>query len=317
MSRTEFSRATKRCSETSLAFPLLVGRESRGKLMSRLQTLQSVGGTWVEPERVYHVTDPHTLTQAAGYLKFVLRSRGPILFRGQAQLHSPMLASLHRDVTTTSGYKKRETAFAKHLQAVRNQGAFIKNTPEYAQEALLQHYGIRTKWLDVVDNIWVALWFACHEARMLERHQALYLHFARRRRPYPDNGERNFAHVVLIQALDVAPVGDSPGLQRGKEAEVIDLRIAAPSLYIRPHAQHGLLIRKRNNPDLESCDLAPLVVGVIRVEIGDALDWLGRGDLLSVHSLFPPPHYDFGYRQLLQAAPPLQKLLGGIHHVGA
>ncbi|GAA0468199.1 hypothetical protein Ade02nite_79030 [Paractinoplanes deccanensis] len=34
--------------------------------------------------------------------------------------------------------------------------------PRYAAEPLLQHYGIRTRWLDLVGNIWSALWFACH-----------------------------------------------------------------------------------------------------------------------------------------------------------
>jgi hypothetical protein len=284
--------------------------------MSRLSSLQIAGGEWLPAEGFYRVKDPHTFAQAAGYLKFILRDCGPILFRGHAKSHSNMFASLHRGLTETSGFKNRERAFANYLRDAQEKDAFIPNTPEYTHAAILQHYGIRTHWLDVVDNVWVALWFACHEARIIER-QASFLHFFRRRRPYPDNGTLEYAYVVLIQARDVISIRDSPGLWHGKEAELIDLRIAAPSLYIRPHAQHGLLIRKRNNPDLVSCDLSPLVVGILGVEIGDALDWLGRGDLLSVHTLFPPPHYDFGYLRLLRNAPPPPKSLGGIQHIGA
>jgi hypothetical protein len=227
-----------------------------------------------------------------------------------------MLANLHRGVTKDSGFKNRESAFAKYLQCARQQKVFVSNTPPYAHEALLQHYGIRTKWLDVVDNIWVALWFACHEAHVLHRDNP-FMHFSRRRRPYPDKGDPEYAYVALIQGLDASPVAGSPGLFRGPEAELIDLRVAAPSVYIRPHAQHGLLIRKRNNPTLSTCDLLPLVVGVLRVELGDALEWLGMGSLLSVHTLFPPVHYDFGYRRLLEHAPKPPAFLGGIHHVGA
>ncbi len=284
--------------------------------MSRLKSLVTAEGKWLDAEQVYHVNNPHTFTQAAGYLKFVLRNHGPILFRGQSKIYSNMFAGLHRGLQATSGFKNREAAFAKYLQEARQAKAFINNTPEYAHEAILQHYGIRTKWLDVVDNIWVALWFACHEARNLQR-TASFLHFLRRRRPYPDNGTIEYAYVVLIQARDVMSEANSPGLWRGKEVELLDLRVAAPSVYVRPHAQHGLLIRKRNNPDLVSCDLKPLIVGVLRVELGDALDWIGSGDLLSVHTLFPPPHYDFGYRQLLQNAPHPPMALGSIQHIGA
>jgi FRG domain len=284
--------------------------------VSRLSMLDTTGGEWLPAENFYRVKNPHTFAQAAGYLKFALRDHGPILFRGQSNIYTNMFASLHRGLTATSGFKNRERAFATYLKEARPKDAFIPNTPEYAHAAILQHYGVRTHWLDVVDNIWVALWFACHEARVIERH-ASFLHFLRRRRPYPDNGALEYAYVVLIQARDVTSVENSPGLWRGKEAELIDLRIAAPSVYLRPHAQHGLLVRKRNNPDLTSCDLSPLVVGILGVEIGDALDWIGSGDLLSVHTLFPPPQYDFGYLGLLSNAPLPPKSLGGIQHIGA
>ena len=226
-----------------------------------------------------------------------------------------MLPSLHRKIKANQ-FKKREAAFAKYLQGAVDNEAFLPGTPAYARPAILQHYGINTKWLDVVDNIWVALWFACHEARVLDRDKP-YVHFVRRRRPYPDQSKPKHAYVFLIQATDVEPQKETPGLWVSKEAEMIDLRIAAPSLYIRPHAQHGLLVKKRNNDDLASSEFGPMVVGILRVEIGDALDWIGGGSLLSAHTLFPPPYHDFGYHTLLCKAPPPTAVLGGIQHIGA
>lgn len=285
--------------------------------MSRLQKLTVQGGTWISADQVFHVDSLHALTQAAGYLKFVLRDSGPVFFRGQGSQYSSMYASLYRGVSSTGGQKKREQALALYLQRAREAEAFIKSTPDYAHEPILQHYGVRTRWLDLVDNIWVALWFACHQANVLGS-RSEYLHFHRKQRPYPETDGPAFVYVALVSTGKVSATADQPGVYRGAEAEAIDLRVAAPSLYLRPHAQHGVLIRKRNNHDYESSNLQALVVGLVRAELGAALQWLGLGDLLSVHTLFPPPHYDFGYRRLLaKSLIPKQRSLGSVQHVGA
>ncbi|WP_420914265.1 FRG domain-containing protein [Comamonas aquatica] len=41
----------------------------------------------------------------------------------------------------------------------------------------MQHYGLNTTWIDIVDNIWVALWFACHEARCTK--DGKFIHYQR------------------------------------------------------------------------------------------------------------------------------------------
>ncbi len=284
--------------------------------MSRLARLKMDSGEWDASEGVFHVRDPHALTQAAGYLKYVSRATGPVFFRGQDKLYPTLYPSLHRGITSTSGLKNREKSFSAFLKGAQTSGSFINGTAEYAHAPILQHYGIRTKWLDLVDNIWIALWFACHIAKVLDPH-ARYLHFERRKRPYPDTGTPAYAYILLVGAGVVDPVEDCPGLSTGTQAEVIDLRVAAPSVYLRPHAQHGILLRRRNADDYTSYNMQPLILGVIRVEIGDALNWLGAGDLLSIHTLFPPPHYDYGYRQLLTQIPTSELRLGSIHHVGA
>lgn len=284
--------------------------------MSALSKLIVVGGKWIEEDQVFHVTDPHALVQAVGYIKYVNRNIGPVFYRGQTTTYKTLYPALHRNLATTTNLKKRETKFGILISEIISRKLFLASTPSYTFAPLLQHYGIRTKWLDLVDNLWIAMWFACHNVATLGKHGE-YLHFARRVRPYPCPKDKRYAYILLIGAGPVETTPGSPGLLRGPKAEVIDLRVAAPSTYLRPHAQHGVLIKRRGGDDVSSCDISPLVLGTLRVDLGQALEWLGDGKLLTVHSLFPPPHYDFGYRKLLTMDKDHPPILGSIHVVSA
>lgn len=134
--------------------------------MSDFKQFTSNGGEWVDAQQCIHVKTPHLLTQIAGYSKFKCgQSGGQVHFRGQSKVYPTMMASLYR--TPPKEHPKTEvlhTAINKYLKELRDTGATIGGTPERAFEPLLQHYGMRTRWVDAVDNIWVALWFACHVA---------------------------------------------------------------------------------------------------------------------------------------------------------
>jgi hypothetical protein len=108
-----------------------------------------------------------------------------------------------------------------------------------------------------------------------------------------------------------------PGYFKGDDVFVTDLRVAAASLYTRPHAQHGLLFRRAVIDSFDLMDLSEFIVGTVRIGLADALTWLGTGQLLSPHSLFPPPVYDHGYRALLDRSPVGTQTVGTISHVGA
>ena len=64
-------------------------------------------------------------------------------------------------------------------------------------------------------------------------------------------------------------------------------------------------------------DFSKLLAGIIRVDLANALEWLGSGDLLNVNALFPPPLYDFGYQEILDNLAVSNKFFGAIHHIGA
>ena len=274
-----------------------------------LSSLTGMGLKWNAKEAVLDCTSPHALTRAAGYLKHVLGQRGAtVLFRGQTALWKECIPSLFRTKGPLSQHvqSRRIQQLEEYVKEARQAGAFIQGQRhpfEFAHEAILQHYGIRTRWLDVVDNIWVALWFAVHDCIQGPK-QPTFWHFVESPNPY--------SYVLLMSPGEEEHEDrNQPGCSETADCIVVDLRVAAPSLYLRPHAQHGLLFRRRNFPpgqvSLPSC-----LRGVIRIQRSLAKAWLGAGHLHDPHVVFPPPHYDMGYARLLQSAPQVPRDLGGI-----
>jgi hypothetical protein len=286
---------------------------------SILSKLQSPNGAWAKDDEsglhVFDAFNQHVLFQASGYLKHVLskdRTCG-VFFRGQSKLYKTLEPSLYRGASTQQQKSNRDKALKAYISDC--EGKVLSAVPEYAREPLLQHYGIRTSWLDLVDNIWVALWFACHTAYGTGP-LGQYLHFERRK-PSPDPTKMDYAYVLMVETGMEITDKAKPGLFKGQHTDLIDLRIAAPSTFIRPHAQHGLLFKRTKFTDHKHMDNGEFVAGVLRVRLRDALEWLGEGALLSTHALFPPATYDFGYRELLNKAPGGNKTIGSIHLVGA
>jgi hypothetical protein len=286
---------------------------------SLLANLKSSFGTY-RPEEVghadvYHVSKPHAFVQAAGYLKHVLPKtmKNTVLYRGQPEIYGcHLVPTLYRSAESQKVKSKQDKALGEYLSKIGSKKV-LAPVGEYAWEPLLQHYGIKTRWLDLVDNAWVALWFACHEANR-SRDLGKYVHFSRRH-PSLDPRKPSYAYIILVRADLVPSDPAQPGLFAGPGTDLIDLRVAAPSTFLRPHAQHALLFKRSTGLDHEHTDYSDFVVGVIRVNLVDALDWLGDGSLLSAHSLFPPPAYDFGYHDLLEHAPTGNAAIGTIHQI--
>jgi len=263
---------------------------------------------------VFDAPSSHALVQAAGYLKYNLaKSAGHgVFFRGQSKLYPKLSPTLLRDVKDGPNNVRRRALLTDFLSDIDAKGSALRAVaPEY-REPLLQHYGIRTTWLDVVDNIWVALWFACHKARAIGWPEE-YLHFEKRIPGQP--GEGGYAYVMLIASAYTTQISGQPGHFRDERSETIDLRIAVPSHFVRPHAQHGLLVRRLSKQGLPVSNQLPLHVGTIRVPLAAALDWLGDAATLTCHSLFPPAFYDSGYRELLAGITSPSIHLGSIQRI--
>lgn len=135
---------------------------------------------------ILHVRDPHALIQAAGYLKFVCGARDELVFfRGQSRMYPALAPTLFRGIAPTqSAQGSRVHDCRSFIEEIAAACQIFGTFPDFAHEPLLQHYGLSTTWMDLVDNIWVALWFACHKAHVSGK-KSQYLHFEQRI-PGPD-----------------------------------------------------------------------------------------------------------------------------------
>lgn len=268
--------------------------------------------TNTQGQTIFPIRDTHSLIQAAGYLKHVRGAKNSeiVYFRGESQLYPTLPPTAFRGLSTNRG---ATNAIASINQAISQFAIPLRATEPYVHEALLQHYGLKTTWIDLVDNIWVALWFACHHARSIGR-SGEYLHFERR---VPRTDSTGKVYVLLVATDAVGFDQYRPGFYAGKNTELIDLRIAAPSVFVRPHAQHGLLMRQKGHDAQRPLEYSRQIRGILEIDLTDALEWLGNSTALSTHSLFPPPFYDNGYKNLLGIEFKGSRNVGCVSHIGA
>lgn len=290
---------------------------------------------------VVEVNDPNALTQTLGHVRFAAGSGATTLFRGAARPHRGLVPSGYRQGSSAAYRTDFATEMYQYLDSILDgscacgllKGSGVKSrcrrdwpcpevhmasgvnglvpqTPRAAVEPLLQHYGFRTRWLDVVDNVWVALWFSCHE--QITHSSGTFAHHTKRSVAQEPEGHA-YIDVLVVRNLQTTVVH---GLLRGDEARVADLRAAVPSVYLRPHAQHGLLVSDWSSATERNPDLARLMAARLRIRLNDALMWLGEGGMISPYTLFPPATRDEGYRRLLEYAPQAPERLGRITHYG-
>jgi len=187
---------------------------------------------------VLHVEDPHAPAQAAGYLKHVHSNdtREQVCFRGQSKLYGSLEPSLFRGSKRAVARGKRTGVLHKRIQAATAKNKIFCKFDAFFREPLLQHYGFRTTWIDLVDNVWVALWFACNEAKATGPF-GQYFHFEERQPVH----WKDHVYVILVGSGFHEGTPHLPGLFRGPNTELVDLRMGVPSIFLRPHSQHGVL----------------------------------------------------------------------------
>ena len=266
--------------------------------------------------KVFHVRDFHTFIRAIGKVKYLLSEKTcangndagyALFFRGQSVLKEGELRPSYYRVRPRTPHiskenlDKRMDLRIKYLQQLLFKNKLREEMREYDTriiEGLFQHYGMGSRWIDAVDNIWIALWFACHNAWQDD----LGLVHYEKRFPSREKESNRFCYILLLGAetTGMKSYGIS-GLRRSEEFEILDLRYALASYFLRPHVQHGVLIRVLGKDGRPALTMGKIVKGVIRIDLVNALDWLGNGLSISVNSMFPAPVFDTGYDSLLRA----------------
>ena len=262
---------------------------------------------------VLHITNFHMFIKALGYCKYSLckdlKTNCRVFFRGQERLYGDSFQpALYRGCTQAGAIVKRNQRIKAMVAQVQKSSKVLRTLHPAVVEGLLQHYGAKTRWIDAVDNLWVALWFACHHAWCENLCGEEHLHYSLRD-PRHEEADRRFAYIYVLAVNTYRDKKNGrrslytqfiPGLNFGEEGEVLDLRYALPSQYIRPHVQHGVLLRTYDASTGFEVDMCRMVKLIIRIDIEDALSWLGESHALSTVSMFPPAIFDTGYQELLR-----------------
>lgn len=289
---------------------------------SKLSSKMSVNGTSFVSQftfscgntvSIYDIHSMHGLNQLLGHVKFNNREFGDVLYRGQGVLFDSLTPSLFREWKGRTGTLGRSrqlsTIIGKFMHTNKISGDFKLGPDEkanrYKVEGVLQHYGVPTKCIDLVDNHWVALWMGLYECKKQVMVDTYY-HYQKREIPIVDvlKGVKSLYDSLYQYILLLAvPYGKhtEDGIIVSDDYVTVDLRKAVASVFLRPHAQHAIVAERnvKNPQSVLEYDMASAVVGILRMRIDIVDKWLGNGGLVTQENLFPPPSMDKGYDQLL------------------
>ena len=203
-----------------------------------------------------------------------------IFLRGCTEDHATAYPSLFRELNHDDPRHDEQTnrwrAYKYVLERLRNLDGQRWRRKDLG--AVLQHYGIKTPWLDVVRNLYSAIWFATHDLqsngldgkaqRTQEDH--CWISFYRRKAP-------------LAKSL----------------LQVMDISAQHSSTHLRPHAQHGGSLAMQSDNDKEQSrnqDFNRFRVAQIRIP--NSAEWTLSGHMASTVYMFPSGDLDDSFRRL-------------------
>lgn len=179
----------------------------------------------IDGSPVLELPSPQLLAGFSSYLKY--HCTGKIYFRGEKCFHNSTIPCLFRDINgeITSEIINRKQAFDELVDSVPS----LYTSKRFKKDdfrPLLQHYGVKTDWLDLVDNIFVALWFSNNRSK------------------------EPFSYVKFFIDTDLV---------------VQNLRENNSSLSLRPHCQHGLSATKAVKWDVENIDFSHNIIAIAKL----------------------------------------------------
>lgn len=312
--------------------PVILGKNNTCTGCSYVENFSYKNGASVP---IYDIKTPSAFNQLIGYAKYINNEYGNVYYRGVNGLYDNVSPSIMRKRTRGIGQdikdfisKIRDDEYLKESLHLKLDYKFQKNinhslknelkrNNKYIIEALLQHYIGKSRFIDVVDNHWIALWMGLHnfiecgeggqfvtcEKRSIDVSNILDA-ASDNICVLSDKFQSTAYEYVILLAMPYAKKEPLRGVIETEQLVEVDLRKALPSIFLRPHAQHAMVIRKRdieeNVYDAAYYDMASQVIGLLRIRTDLADKWLGEGKLVSKENLFPSPSIDSGYNNLLK-----------------
>lgn len=188
----------------------------------------------------YYILDYRGLALASGIIRYHYYKNGQesmIFYRGQRQ-DWELRPSLYRGCKVKEDIEKVTKWHQNALSIISKY--FDKSGDPEDREALAQHYGLRTRFIDIVDNIGTALWFAYDECQKEARQN------------------ESVGYIQIIAAPK-------------KKTKIINLQ-RKPSQWLRPHIQQALCLRT-TSPEKNLGKLSNLVVATFVVPCTNLRIW--------------------------------------------
>lgn len=168
--------------------------------------------------------------------------------------------------------------------------------PAYALEGLLQQYISGTRWVDVVDNVQIALWMATRDYSKskpaVADSQNCYKPIAVTK---TQDGDDAFVYLYLYSFRPIS--NKFTGLYESEDSLLLDLREALPSRYLRPHSQHAMLVRDYC-ADSEIKNNHSTNVVALQINSKLAIEAIGDSSLLKNETIFPEDSEDPGFNSI-------------------
>lgn len=167
----------------------------------------------------FYITDFRALNLVTGLIRYSLKGTNTqVYYRGQERDYF-LIPSLYRSAKTGEDAATAEQKLAEIMTCIKPHFDPIGTDDE--REALCQHYGLHTRWIDIIDNIQTALWFA---------YDRTYVNDEREQRFDEDVG---YIYVLAVPSDE-------------NKVKVIDLR-EKPSQFLRPHTQQAFAAKAFNS----------------------------------------------------------------------
>ena len=243
--------------------------------------------SYSEEERPHLIiTNPSILATFIGFLKFQSRKSnktGEVFFRGQTKNYKQIVPSILRgdDLDHINLLSIAYDELKTYTRSLFNASRFKEETIDN----LFQQYGIRSKTLDLVDNIFVALWFATNT---LER-KGLLFNFC--------ESEEQFGWIYFMLVDGPQPQNDQNQNDPGFNG-YCDLRKFHSSLSARLHCQHGITYFRNNDGEWNFKNRCFDNLVIAAVKFPNTKEFKLNVGLITKEFLFPEKKIDNTYQLL-------------------